>query len=156
MSNTFKMKKLILFCLFVLQALAHNAAISQTINNPIGTLTNGVYNITAPTATLQSMWEVELNQFEIKEGLDSSTMERYYYLLGTNQNKTTKGAVLLVLISNTFYLADSQVGGDPSQPTGSVTCTGCVYGCNPFKRGKNWYCDMDCPSNCVKTVTIKF
>ena len=120
----------------------------------------GNFKITSSLKNLKTEWADQLKKLDINSPFQSfeilsahdkeSGNETYYYLLGTTEDKTTKMATLLRLEKGKFYFLTDE--GD--SPTGTVTCTGCAYGCNPEKVGSKWYCSSGCGSDCKKSVTV--
>ena len=152
------MKKILFSASFLLLFAISGCA--QKNDEVVGVNEEGTFKITSSLKTLKTEWADQLKQldisspirgFEILSSQDKgSGNETYYYLLGTTEDKITKMATLLRLENGKFFFLTDE--GD--SPTGTVTCTGCAFGCNPEKVGSKWYCSGGCGSDCKKTVTV--
>lgn len=87
-----------------------------------------------------------MSKIEIKQGIDNATGEKYYYLFINNQDQNASMAYDLELESSGEFVLNVT--------SGTVTCEGCRYGCNPEKVGKEWWCSGGCGIDCTKSVTI--
>lgn len=152
------MKQLTLTIALVLSFLGFNANGQTDKKQLIGISNNGEITITASLAVLKSLWDEEFTMFDIKSGVDSGTLESYYFLLGSTLNQKIKGGALLVLKNNQFYLANHEIAGIAEKHRVSVICKGCREGCFPDRKNNQWLCTEPSPKDaeCEKAVTVKY
>ncbi|MFY8187142.1 MAG: hypothetical protein ACOVLC_04205 [Flavobacterium sp.] len=103
---------------------------SREILSKINNVTNNEFNMTS---------------IEIKEGYDSELRQTYFYLLIKNDANSAAIAFSLKLNNRNFEI---------NQNSGTVTCTGCAYGCSPMQVSKLWYCSGGCGYDCKKSETV--
>jgi hypothetical protein len=87
-----------------------------------------------------------MSKIEIKQGIETATSEKYYYLFVQNRDENVSMAFDLNLESSGEFVLYAT--------SGNLTCTGCRYGCNPEKVRKEWWCNGGCGMDCTKSVTI--
>ena len=87
-----------------------------------------------------------MSKIEIKQGIDTVTGDKYYYLFVQNRDENVSMAFDIQLESSGEFVLYAT--------SGTVTCTGCRYGCNPEKVKKEWWCNAGCGYDWTKTVTI--
>jgi len=124
----------------------------------IGEAKNGTFTITENLDKVKAHWTSvmktqnntqQISEMAIVSAMDSKTSETYYIITGKNAQGTFTIANEVSLIDGAFYFRNSTVSG-------TVSCSGCNYGCNPEKLGGKWFCDSDCGGNCNKTVTVAY
>lgn len=136
-------------------------AIAQNKHEKIGIAENGGFKITSSLKKIKLNWakllemqkmDTEIRNFEIRSGIDSGRNNiTFYYLLGSNENRTTRVATLLDLKNDRFYLAKD----NPKAPSGTIICSGCSGACNPMLDNLVWYCNEGCGAECIKSVTVQ-
>ncbi len=91
--------------------------------------------------------EAILTDFKIESDMMEND-EKYYMLIGFNHEKSLKIATFLTLKNNNFY-------GSIGVNLNTLTCSGCIDGCDPKKGSKGNFCDNSC-EECTKTETIGY
>ena len=138
-----------------------NFTVKAQENFKIGSNDNGKFVITENIDIIVKEWtnflienkiNTTLATFEIKqEKYKDEEGGTYYYLIGTNREKTIKVAKLLLYneASSEFYFNNKTcLDGH------TVTCSGCTAGCNPEHVKKvGWICSDSCGS-CTKSETV--
>ena len=112
--------------------------------NPTIVLTNAFIKTHWENVINEEGEEIELNLFEIVE-----TESGDYLLLGSNTEKTLAACISLILENGKYYeqLFNNSANGL------SVTCTGCMVGCNPSIVNGKGLCSPFC-SGCNKSETL--
>ena len=151
------MKKILISIVLLVNSTI--ACLAQQPGEVVGIIDNDNLKITSPLTELKSSWQKQLKdagitsplaQVEIASGIDQALDdEKFYFLMGITEDKTTKIAVLLKLQEGKFFLAPDDV----NSPLGTVICMGCDHGCNP-KKERDWFCGGGCGLDCKKTVTV--
>lgn len=146
-----------LFYVAFLSLLSLNTCTAQTKSDYIvGKVSNENYVLTENIDKVHDHWksvmktqdnEQAIVEVKIIAATNKENDEQYYLLVGQNKTQTFK-------IATQVYRDGNQIFFKESLAAGTVTCSGCRYGCNPEKVGKNWYCDEGCGFDCTKTVTI--
>lgn len=146
-----------LYYSFLLSLLSLSACTSQTKSDyVIGNVSNGNFVLTKNIDKVQEHWksvmktqnnEQPIIDVKIISATNEENREVYFLVVGQNSKHTFK-------IATEVYSNGNQIYFKESLGAGTVTCSGCNYGCNPVKVGKDWFCDGGCGSNCTKTVTI--
>lgn len=151
------MKHFIILLMIVL--LNNNTCTSQTAEQfRIGKSEHGKFTITENLDKVKAVWNAvmktqnntqQLTQFSVVSGIDSETRETYYLITGKNAANTFTIANEVYLNDNEFYFKNNDVSG-------TVSCSGCNYGCHVEKVRKKWYCSSECGGNCTKAETISY
>ena len=125
----------------------------------IGEDRNGEFVITANLDYVLDAWnnlltnqkiDTKLETLAIKSGKFENTGEDYFILIAYNKDKSTKVACMIISFGIFFHLSELEF-------TTTVTCSGCVEGCDPeaTDNGKAWKCANPC-DKCNKTVSISY
>jgi len=118
----------------------------------VGKIENGKNLLSEDISDIKTEWKNLLAKQDIKSALTKWEIISYdnegnldYFLMATTSDGITKVACSLDLDENMFFISEDK---------GTVTCTGCAYGCSPTKVGDAWFCSGGCGGNCTKSQTV--
>ena len=81
----------------------------------------------------------------------------FYMLVGYSEDNSVKVATELKKVEDKLIITMEKSPLNNNylliSESGTITCSGCSYSCDPVKIQDRWICENQCGNNCTKTIT---